>query len=101
MPPGPRSSGDSAVAKLVYSDAFIEDMTAVKLASKRAEIFDKADLLSDFPDLGSANVPESIRANFGSSVRKLVVSPFDVIYEHDPEASSVNILGLVHQRAAH
>lgn len=88
------------MAKLVYSDAFIEDMTTVEFASKRDEIFNKLDLLSDFPDLGSANVPESIRLRFGSSVRKLVVSPFDVVYEHDWEADSVHILGLVHQRAA-
>ena len=88
------------MARLVYADAFIEDMTAVELSSKRDEIFDKIDLLSDFPDLGSANIPTSIRLRFGSSVRKLVVSPFDVVYEHDQASDSVNVLGLVHQRAA-
>ena len=88
------------MAKLVYTDAFIEDMTSVELTGKRDEVFDKVDLLSDFPDLGSANVPMSIRLRFGNSVRKLVVSPFDVVYEHDQASDSVNILGLVHQRAA-
>ena len=88
------------MARLVYTDSFIEDMTMVELASKRDEIFDKINLLSDFPDLGSANVPVSIRLRFGSSVRKLVISPFDVVYEHDQASDSVNILGLVHQRAA-
>ena len=88
------------MARLVYTDSFIEDMTMVELASKRDEIFDKNNLLSDFPDLGSANVPVSIRLRFGSSVRKIVISPFDVVYEHDQASDSVNILGLVHQRAA-
>ena len=88
------------MARLVYADAFIEDMTAVELSSKRDEIFDKIDLLSDFPDLGSANIPTSIRLRFGNSVRKLVISPFDVVYEYDQASDSVNILGLVHQRAA-
>ena len=88
------------MARLVYADAFIEDMTAVELSSKRDEIFDKIDLLSDFPDLGSANIPTSIRLRFGSSVRKLVVSPFDVVYEYDQASDSVNILGLIHQHAA-
>ena len=88
------------MARLVYTDSFIEDMTMVELASKRDEIFDKIDLLSDFPDLGSANVPASIRLRFGSSVRKLVISPFDGVYEYDQASDSVNMLGLVHQRAA-
>ena len=86
------------MAKLVYSNAFIEDMTAVELASKRDEIFDRIDLLSDFPDLGSTNIPESIRSRFGTSVRKLVIAPFDVVYEYDQTTESVNILGLMHQR---
>ena len=89
------------MARLVYSDAFIEDMTTVALASERNEIFDKADLLSDFPDLGSANVPSSIRSRFGDSVRKLVVSPFDIVYEYDRASESAYLLGLVHQRAAY
>ena len=89
------------MARLIYSDAFIEDMMAVELAGKRDEIFDRVDLLSDFPDLGSANVPESIRSRFGDCVRKLVVSPFDIVYEHDRVSDSVNLLGLVHQRIAY
>ena len=64
------------------------------------EIFDKNDLLSDFPDLGSANVPESIRLRFGGSVRKLMVHPFDVVYEYDRASDRVNVFGLAHQRAA-
>ena len=88
------------MAKLVYSDAFIEDMTTVELASKRNEVFDRIDLLSDFPELGSSNVPMSIRLRFGDSVRKLVVCPFDVVYEYDRSCESVHVLGLVHQRAA-
>lgn len=88
------------MAKIVYADAFIEDMFSVELESKRDEIFDRIDLLSDFPDLGSANVPESIAKRFGTQVRKLVVDPFDIVYEHDPNSDSVHVLGLVHQRAA-
>ena len=89
------------MAKLIYSDAFIEDMLAVELESKRDELLARADLLSDFPDLGSRNIPNSIRIRYGDSVRKLVVSPFDIVYEHDVDADAVFVLGLVrHQRAA-
>lgn len=88
------------MVRIIYTDAFIEDMLGVKLASKRDEILGKVDLLSDFPDLGSANVPKSIRQEYGSSIRKLVVSPFDIVYEYDQDAQAVYVLGLVHQRAA-
>ena len=88
------------MAKLIYSDAFIEDMLAVELESKRDELLARADLLSDFPDLGSRNIPESIRVRYGDPVRKLVVDPFDIVYEHDADAGAVYVLGLVHQRAA-
>lgn len=88
------------MARLFYSEAFIEDITGVELTNKRDEIFERVDLLADFPDLGSLNVPDSIRMRFGDSVRKLVISPFDVLYEYDRASESVHILGLVHQRAA-
>ncbi len=88
------------MAKLVFSEAFIEDMLAVELANKRDEILEKVDLLSSFPELGSGNVPASIRAKYGDSIHKLVVSPFDVIYDHDLDSDTVNVLGLIHQRTA-
>ena len=88
------------MAKLAYAEAFIEDMQSVELKSKRDEIFDRIDLLADFPGLGSSNLPASVVTRFGGNVRKLVVDPFDVIYEHDAQSDTVNILGLIHQRAA-
>ena len=88
------------MARLIYSDAFIEDMLTVELENKREEILTKVDLLSNFPDLGSRNIPDSIRARYGDSVRKLVTSPFDVVYEHDASSDTVHVLGLIHQRAA-
>lgn len=89
------------MAKLVYADAFLNDLVAVEQASKRDEIFDKVDLLADFPDLGSANLPVSILSRYGTTVRKLVVSPFDVVYEYDPASDEVHVLGLIHQRSAY
>ena len=72
-------------------------MLGVKLASKRDEILGKVDLLSDFPDLGSANVPKSIRQEYGNSIRKLVVSPFDIVYAYDQDAPEKLSLGLSHK----
>ena len=88
------------MAEIIYTDSCIEDMLSVQLEGKRGEIFQRIDLLSSFPDLGSANVPDSITERHGNNVRKLTVSPFDVVYEYSPEEDAVYVLGLVHQRAA-
>ena len=88
------------MAELVFAEAFIEDMTQVILKSKRDEIMGVISLLESAPGIGSNLVPSSIRKTYGSSVRKLVVSPFDVVYEYCEEVDQVHILGLVHQRAA-
>ena len=88
------------MAEIVYTDAFIEDMLSVQLEGKRDEVFQRVDLLSSFPELGSANIPDSITRRHGDNVRKLVVNPFDVIYEYSPDEDTVYVLGLVHQRAA-
>ena len=81
-----------------YTEAFIEDAASVSLESKRHEIRRRVEQLASFPEMGSANLPESIRARYGSDVRKLVVNPFLVIYEVSDDA--VEMLGIVHQRAA-
>ena len=88
------------MADVVYTDAFIEDMLSVQLEDKRNEIFQRVDLLSSFPELGSANIPNSIAKRHGDNMRKLVVDPFDVVYEYSPSEDAVYVLGLIHQRAA-
>lgn len=89
------------MTKLVFAESFIENMTQVELESKRDEIFGRIELLADFPELGSSNLPKSICDNYGPRVRKLVVNPFDVVYEYDEVEDAAHILGLVHQRAAY
>ena len=86
--------------ELMYTEGFIEDIVQVKLESKRKEIFGITDLLSDFPELGSNNLPASIFDCYGGSVRKLAVRPFFIIYEYRDSEDAVYLLGLDHQRAA-
>lgn len=88
------------MTELVYTASFLEDMLSVELESKEEEIFSLCDLLAENPGLGSANLPLSIRQRYGEQVRKLVASPFDVVYEHDTMSDTVFLLGLVHQRAS-
>ena len=84
----------------MYTEGFIEDIVQVELESKRKEIFGITDLLSDFPELGSNNLPASIFDCYGGSVRKLAVRPFFIIYEYRESEDAVYLLGLDHQRAA-
>ena len=86
--------------ELMYTEGFIEDIVQVELESKRKEIFGITDLLSDFPELGSNNLPASIFDCYGGSVRKLAVRPFFIIYEYLESEDAVYLLGLDHQRAA-
>lgn len=86
------------MADLVFTEGFINDMTKVELSTKRVEIMRTIDLLSSFPDMGSRNLPASIRERFGANIRKLVVRPFLVIYEHNQETDAVHIYGLDHHR---
>ena len=84
----------------MYTEGFIEDIVQVELESKRKEIFGITDLLSDFPELGSNNLPASIFDCYGGSVRKLAVRPFFIIYEYRESEDAVYLLGLDHQRAS-
>ena len=83
-----------------YTEQFIEDAASVRLPAKRQELRGRIEQLADFPEIGSANLPESVVRQYGGNVRKLVVNPFIVIYEIDGEDDAVNVLGLIHQRAA-
>lgn len=88
------------MADVVYTEGFIEDFLHVALRSKRDEIMHFVDLLASFPEIGSSHIPRSIAQLYGGNVRKLVVNPFDIVYEYDERRDEVHILGLIHQRAA-
>ena len=83
-----------------YAEQFIADAQSIRLASKREEVKRRVEQLADFPEIGSANLSESIVERYGPNVRKLVVNPFLVVYEIDAPADAVNVLALIHQRAA-
>ncbi len=86
--------------EIIYTDAFIGDMAKVYSEKVRNGIFNSIDLLPVVPILGSTDLPEYIIRKYGSSVRKMPISPFLVIYKILDDEDFL-ILGLVHERQAY
>ena len=88
------------MARLVYTEGFVDDVARVELPGKRDEIFRYVAMLADFPEAGSPVVAASVADRFGNGVRKLAVRPFLVVYEYRKAEDAVYFLGLVHQKRA-
>lgn len=88
------------MAEIVFTEGFMADAAIVEREEKLDEILDTIALLEDAPKIGSAILPASIRRRYGSQVRKLVVRPFDIIYDYLPKDDAVVVLTLIHQRGA-
>lgn len=88
------------MAEIVFTEGFMADAAIVEREEKLDEILDTIALLEDAPEIGSAILPASIRRRYGPQARKLVVRPFDIIYDYLPQDDAVVILTLIHQRGA-
>ncbi|MFR5091271.1 MAG: hypothetical protein ACLTDR_03930 [Adlercreutzia equolifaciens] len=78
------------MAEIVFTEGFMADAAIVEREEKLDEILDTIALLEDAPEIGSAILPASIRRRYGSQVRKLVVRPFDIIYDYLPKDDAVD-----------
>lgn len=88
------------MTKLLYSDRFASDLAGVTSANIERMIFDILDTIESAGDIGSKAVPESIRSEFGTGVRKLAVNPFNLVYTYDAERDIVFIEAPIHQHIA-
>lgn len=88
------------MASIVFTEGFMDDVAIVEREEKLDEILDAISILEDSPEIGSAILSESLQRRFGPQVRKLIVRPFDIIYDYLPKEDAVVILTLVHQRGA-
>ena len=86
--------------RLEYSERFAEDLARVTSEKVEARVYAALDNVEAFGDFGSRVVSNSIREEFGMGVRKVAVSPFDLVYTYYPDEDLVRIEALVHQRAA-
>lgn len=84
--------------KMIYSDRFIDDASLIWSDRVMSELFTILKNIEAFPEIGSSNVPGSVKDEFGQNVRKVVVGPFDLVYEFAEESDTVYIHALVHQR---
>ena len=85
---------------LEYSERFVEDLAAITSVRIENRVLHVLDDIEAFAEFGSRNVPASVRERFGDGVRKVAVSPFDLVYTYYPQEDLVRVEALVHQRAA-
>ena len=101
MPRSPRSrEGRLVVPRMVYTDGFLDDAAAIWSDRVQGRLERMLSAIEAFPEIGSPDIPASIRAVYGIGVRKAVVEPFDLIYEYHPDTDTVIVYGLVPLRAA-
>lgn len=81
-------------AELRIADEFVYDIAGITSQRLLAEIHDAVSLLADNPKMGSPNIRNSLRVAFGGGIRKLVVSPFVIIYRY--QDGIVDVLACVY-----
>ncbi len=87
------------MATLDFSEGFVDDLAEVSSERLLESIYAVLAPLESLPRYGSPDIPASLRRRFGPDLRKLVVSPYDIIYTYDEETDVVRVHGLVLQRA--
>lgn len=86
--------------RLEFSDRFADDLSRVASCKVEANIYAALDNVEAFGKFGSRLIPDSILRVFGEGVRKVVVSPFDLICTYYPEKDLVAIEALISRRMA-
>ena len=87
------------MTRVIILESFEDDFAMVSSKAKRAKIIEAVALLERVPQRGSRDLPQSVLSRFGHT-RKIVVSPFDIIYTYDAESDTAVVQGIVHQRGA-
>ena len=88
------------MARMVYTEGFLDDASYIWSSTVQERLERALEAIEAFPLIGSNAIAPSIKEEFGPSVLKVVVKPFDLIYEYDAELDIVIVYGLVHFREA-
>lgn len=86
---------------MVFAERFLEDASHVWSERLRLSLTNVLLSIEAFPEIGSKNLPLSIKEEFGGDVRKVAVSPFDLIYEFKKDENAVFVYALVPMRSAY
>ena len=86
------------MTRIRISEAFVA--STAKIYSDRVfdVVYHSLELIGEFPEIGSLDLPLAIKQRFGEDCRKVVVDPFDILYRYDQEKDVVYIAELIHQR---
>lgn len=88
------------MGKGLYTEGFLNDATMIWSGRIKIKLANALQSIEEFPEIGSSNVPSSVKEEFGQGIRKFVVDKFDIIYEYDSENDVVMFYALIHQRMA-
>ncbi|MBR2834240.1 MAG: type II toxin-antitoxin system RelE/ParE family toxin [Coriobacteriales bacterium] len=83
----------------IYSDRFMNDMANIYADKVYKAVIDAIRAIETMPGVGSLLIRMSLQEEFGKNIRKVVVNPFDLIYEYDQEKAIVYLHALIYQRS--
>lgn len=89
------------MASIVATQRFVEDLAEVWSERIVQDVTRAVQAIATFPRIGSSGIAPSISEEFGKDVMKVLVDPFDLIYEYDEVTDTVYLYGLVHGRSVH
>lgn len=92
----PKASRSLPEYPIRLSDRFINDLAEIYSPKVRNDIKKALTNLRCFPEIGSAQVRQSLITLFGPHIRKIPVSTFVIIYRF--ENNTIDILAMVNAR---
>ncbi len=86
------------MATIKYAEEFFADATAIISPKLQEELRRTLLTVTDFPEIGSSRVPDSIRRTYGSGIRKITVGPFLLVYRYSKKEEVVFVYDLIYTR---
>ena len=71
------------MSRVIFADAFVDALADVQSERVAQRIIRLVSYLEDMPEMGSADLPESVKRRYGVQARQLVATPFDILYTYD------------------
>ena len=85
--------------KLVFAESYFEAVGQITSKRLQQRLIHLLELMQDVPTFGSRKVRGSLKERFGDACMVADLSPFLLVFEYDEENDTVNVYGVVHQRA--